>query len=75
MENVDDEVYSEAAVVGLLRKAIGNGTAKQYSIHIGVTQQYLSDVLLRRRAPGPAILQALGLRGVYVEKSQILRME
>lgn len=37
------------------------GSQRAAAGQLGVSQAYLSDVLAGRRAPGPAILKALGL--------------
>jgi transcriptional regulator with XRE-family HTH domain len=60
------KAYSQADIIELLRKAIGDGTAKDYAAKIGVSQQFLSDVLKGRRAPGHKLLAALGLKAAYV---------
>ena len=38
--------------------------AKQAATNLGISPQYLSDVIAGRRAPGAKILTALGLRRV-----------
>ena len=38
--------------------------AEQAAANLGVSRTYLSDVIAGRRAPGPKILTALGLRRV-----------
>jgi len=52
-------------IVQLLQKKKGDGTAKELARQLGVTEQYLSDVLKGRRTPGPAIIAGLGLEMVY----------
>lgn len=37
------------------------GTAQEWARRAGLSHQYVADVRLGRRAPGPAILLALGL--------------
>lgn len=44
-----------------VRKA---GSAKAWAEGAGVSEQYVSDVRLGRRDPGPAVLAALGLERV-----------
>lgn len=51
----------QSDVVELLRKHIGERTQREVAEEFGITAQYLSDVLLGRREPGPAVLQGLGL--------------
>lgn len=53
---------TESDVVNLLKKEQGERTAAQFAKEIGISPQYLSDVFTRRRSPGPAILEYLGLR-------------
>jgi hypothetical protein len=37
------------------------GSQREWARKVGVSEAYLSDVLLRRREPGPAILEPLGI--------------
>jgi transcriptional regulator with XRE-family HTH domain len=60
---------SQEEVVGMLQKKQGDMTQKDLAAQIGVTQQYLCDVLLGRRDPGPRILQFLGIEKAYVQTS------
>lgn len=54
---------SQADLVALLRRrAKRAGSQQALAEMLGVTPAYLSDVLAGRRAPGPKLLQALGLR-------------
>lgn len=52
-------------VLALLRKeAEAAGSQKELAAKLGVTAQYVSDVLNGRREPGESILKPLGLRKV-----------
>ena len=51
-------------VLRLLHQFIGDGTQKAAAERMGVSQQYLSDVLNENREPGALILDALGLERV-----------
>ena len=51
-------------VLRLLHLFIGDGTQKAAAERMGVSQQYLSDVLNENREPGALILDALGLERV-----------
>jgi transcriptional regulator with XRE-family HTH domain len=51
-------------VRALLRGRLDKGSQRTAAIALGVSQQYLSDVLTGARTPGPKILWALGLRRV-----------
>ncbi len=51
-------------VRALLREDIGEASAASWAERHGITRQYLSDILLGRRAPGPPVLKALGLRKI-----------
>ena len=62
------KAYTQEDVIAMMRKAIGKGTAKDYAEQLGVSQQYLSDVLRGRRQPGPTILERLGLTQGYFAK-------
>lgn len=58
----------------LLNRLIGMvgefGTQEQLAAHLGITPQYLCDVLKRRRAPGDSILTALGLERVTLYRKR-----
>ncbi len=57
--------YTEAEFITLLRGAVAeHGSQKAFAKHIGVSEPYLTDVLLGRRHPSPRILEPLGLRKV-----------
>ncbi|MCK8788228.1 helix-turn-helix transcriptional regulator, partial [Roseomonas sp. NAR14] len=58
-------------VAGRLRSAVrAAGSQKAFAAQVGISQQYLCDVLAARREPGPTLLAAVGVRRVvqYVEK-------
>lgn len=53
---------AHAGPLQALESAIGReGTAQAWARSAGLSPQYVADVRLGRRAPGPAILLALGL--------------
>ena len=54
-------MHDELIVMLDTRRADG---AKQAATNLGISPQYLSDVIAGRRAPGAKILTALGLRRV-----------
>jgi len=57
--------YSVERVVGrLLKYAASFGTRAKAAKAMGISPQYLSDIILRRRRPGPSVLRALGMRRV-----------
>lgn len=45
------------------------GGQKVFAERVGVSQQYVSDVLNEKREPGPSILSALGLEKVVTYRS------
>jgi len=45
----------------LERAIVEAGTAQAFAVQHGLSPQYVGDVRYGRRAPGPAILAALGL--------------
>lgn len=51
-------------ILRLERACAAAGTSKAWAQKHGVSEQYVCDVRLRRREPGPSILEALGLRAV-----------
>ncbi len=56
-------------LISLLKKEIkALGSQKAYALKYGVSQQYLSDVLNKRRSPGTKILNALGYEAVEMYK-------
>lgn len=58
-------MLTEQEVMDRLRAAVAAaGSQKAYADSIGVSQSYLSDVLVGNRAPGEKILTALGLEAV-----------
>lgn len=64
-------MLTEQDVMDRLRAAVtAAGSQKAYAEQIGVSQSYLSDVLIGNRAPGEKILTALDLEAVvmYQEK-------
>lgn len=65
---MQEKKLNQDQVIDLLRKRQGDRTAKELAEEFGITPQYLSDVYLRRREPGPGILVPLGLEAetVYV---------
>ena len=55
------KLLTEDQVIELLRSIQGDRTMKDVALEMGVSLSYLSDVLLRHRAPGKLILERLGL--------------
>jgi len=53
-------------VLRRLHRLIGDGTQKAAAEKLGVSQQYLSDVLNEAREPGPLILSGLGIERVVI---------
>lgn len=47
----------------LKRKIKTAGTQREMAAQLGVSQQYLSDVLKGRREPGPKLAEAMGFGG------------
>ncbi len=52
---------------------IGDGTQKAAAEKLGVSQQYLSDVLNEAREPGPLILAGLGIERVVTYRTHGVR--
>lgn len=50
----------------LIRAMINGRTQAEVAVKLGVTTQYLSDILHNRREPGPTVLKALKLRKVVL---------
>lgn len=48
----------------LRRDVVAHGSQQDAAKELGVSEQYLSDVLRRRREPGAAILSAMGFQRV-----------
>ncbi len=53
--------YSKEQVLRILRDKQDGRTQKQLAKEIGCVESYVSDVLKKRREPGPKILAYLGL--------------
>ena len=61
---------TESEVIQMLRDRQGAGrTQADFAQEIGISQAYLCDLYAGRRAPGPAILQFLGLEKAYVKEA------
>lgn len=56
-------------VLHRLHALIGDGTQKAAAERLGVSQQYLSDVLNEAREPGPLILAGLGIERVVTYRT------
>lgn len=53
------------AVIRRIQKYIeGHPTQTQAAVTLGISPQYLNDVIQGRREPGPKLLKALGLKRV-----------
>lgn len=57
--------FTESEVIDMLRNGQGQMSGKEYAAHVGVSQQYLSDMLQGRRPPGPLVLKHLKLEKVF----------
>ena len=53
--------YTTDQVIEYMRKRQGQRTQREFAEELGVSQQYLCDVYLRRREPGDSILKNLGI--------------
>jgi transcriptional regulator with XRE-family HTH domain len=51
----------QAAIVRRLRKLCAESSQKNVADELGISPQYLCDILKGRRQPGASVLQALGL--------------
>jgi hypothetical protein len=54
----------KATPIEVLRKKIDGKSQAEAASQLGITQGYLSDILNGRRAIGPKVLKALGLKKV-----------
>lgn len=55
------KLLTEDQVIDIIRSMQGDRTVKALALEMEVSLSYLSDVLLRHRAPGKLILEKLGL--------------
>ncbi len=63
------DTYPISAVIAELVELVKRqGSQKQAAKFLGISEQYLADVLRGRRAPGKKVLEALGLQKVVVYK-------
>jgi transcriptional regulator with XRE-family HTH domain len=58
--------FTNESVVALLKKKQANSTQAEFAAVIGISAQYLGDIYGGRRAPGPAVLEFLGLQKAYI---------
>ena len=61
------EPMTKSDIIALIRIRQGEKTQREFADEMGISQQYLCDVLAERRDPGPAILEFLGIEKVYVQ--------
>lgn len=59
---------TESQVIQLLKDGQGDMTQAAYAKEIGVSAQFLGDVYRGRRAPGPRVLDYLGLEKSFAKK-------
>lgn len=52
---------TEDQIIKLIKDKKGDGSQSDLARAMGITPQYLHDVLNGRRAPGPKILEYLGI--------------
>ncbi len=68
--------YDIDEMLGRLRQACEEaGSHRQWAIARGIDPIRVTQALVRREAPAPAILQALGLERVTVYRKVIARQE
>lgn len=56
--------------VEILRERCAKSNQKQVAAELGVSQSYLSDILLRRKEPGESILEPLDLERVVLYRKR-----
>ena len=61
---------TSTALAAVRRAVASHGTERAAALHLGVSPQYLNDVLHARRQPGPKLLKALGMEKVVTYKSR-----
>ena len=62
--------YTKEDVIKKLKTLQGASTQREFAAKMGITQQYLNDVLLGNRAPGKKILEYLGLEVGYIKSER-----
>jgi transcriptional regulator with XRE-family HTH domain len=62
--------YSEDEVLDMLRARQGKRSQRELAEEAGVSPQFLSDVLLRRRSPGITLIRFLGLEAAYIKSDK-----
>jgi transcriptional regulator with XRE-family HTH domain len=50
--------------IEVLRKRLGDGTQRELAGVLGISPQYLNDILSGHREPGPKLLEGLGLERI-----------
>lgn len=60
--------YTPEQVISLLASKQGGRSQREFAKEIGVSQQFLCDLLKGRRTPGPAVLKYLDLEPTFIPK-------
>ena len=55
----------------LLERLVGSGSKTAAAERLGVSDQYLGDIIRGKRAPGRKVLQALGLERVVTYRRKV----
>jgi transcriptional regulator with XRE-family HTH domain len=58
------EYFTADVLVAQLAEKIAKSTQKDVAQELGISQQYVNDVLKRRRPPGPSVSKKLGYERV-----------
>lgn len=64
------KAYKQNDVIELLRRKAAGKTQRAFAEEVGISQQYLCDLLQGRRTPGPAVLEYLGLEPAFIPSEQ-----
>jgi hypothetical protein len=54
----------ESELLPYIKKRMGSKTQRVFAAELGITPQFLNDLLHGHRSPGPLVLKALKLRKV-----------
>jgi hypothetical protein len=60
-------MYTREEVIQMLREYVEDcGSQKEAASKIGISAQYMNDLMRGRRSPGPAVLETMKLKRVMV---------
>jgi hypothetical protein len=66
-----NEMFSAAQVRELLREEVADwGSQRMVAQRIGISEQYMSDIMLQRREPGPKVAEYFELEAITLYRAR-----